>query len=577
MPRHVSTCAALTLALFTTSHLAAGDDGGPEPPLIEIVDESGEPVENAEYIYFGSSSANFWFADGWHPVSDNPRLPSEVIGATSLTVHAVAPDLAWASATLNPQEHDGPVRLTLTEGHPITFTIKPPEGRELPDSFSPVIFDPARCVSIAFAASHDNAGGASENASLRRTPANAVRTGERTFEARVPENAETVSLLIDEPGFLRAFSAMDLPIAEAPFTIDLPEPATLDVNIQPAETRPAVYDKARYRVAHTYRCEMPIRVHLTDEQANERSISRRHDDLAPGQYTLYAMSGTKGEPDYYKSNHFYTLEPGETRTVELEISTFDESYWMEKWTETAALRLTFKRGNETPAGGASYRLVKEFTSYDTSIDLFAGRANDKGIAHIPNYPLTGAALYVNGSKAGYVIPDKARRLDDGTLAYEFTVKGTPTGAIAPNLAMRDVRTGEAHSLRQFRGKVVLLDMWASWCGPCQPVMKKNNRLVQRRDDWAGDVLIIGASIDEKIETIRQHLDNQDWYDIRQMHVTRNDDGKLPPAYRAFGNRFIPHAVLIDRAGRIVKQGHPDSFNAEEAIEELLTNNNRARQ
>jgi len=139
----------------------------------------------------------------------------------------------------------------------------------------------------------------------------------------------------------------------------------------------------------------------------------------------------------------------------------------------------------------------------------------------------------------------------------------------PLLLLTALRTGELFSLGDFRGKVVLLDVWASWCGPCMPVMRENNELAQRRTDWEGKAVIIGASIDDTIQQIREHLNAKKWYAVRQMHIDRDNEGELPDAYGAIGNTFIPHAVLIDRDGMIVKQGSPGSFDPESEIDRLL--------
>ena len=84
----------------------------------------------------------------------------------------------------------------------------------------------------------------------------------------------------------------------------------------------------------------------------------------------------------------------------------------------------------------------------------------------------------------------------------FTVSVTSAqvkkGKAAPEISLKDI-SGQTVSLSSFKGKVVLIDFWASWCMPCR---KNNPKLVALYEKFKGEGFeILGVSIDK---------DNADW-------------------------------------------------------------------
>ncbi len=113
----------------------------------------------------------------------------------------------------------------------------------------------------------------------------------------------------------------------------------------------------------------------------------------------------------------------------------------------------------------------------------------------------------------------------------------------PELAMRDM-SGRDITREDYRGKVVLLNFWATWCGPCRMEIPT---LVKLHDGYAAYGLrIIAPSIDRNgLAAVKPFLD-------------KNPQIKYPvvpngiPAAQAFGGiQSIPTSFLIDRQGRVV--------------------------
>lgn len=112
------------------------------------------------------------------------------------------------------------------------------------------------------------------------------------------------------------------------------------------------------------------------------------------------------------------------------------------------------------------------------------------------------------------------------------------------------REGKAVSLSDFRGKVVLVDVWATWCGPCRDEVP---HLVKLEKEMAGkEVIFIGVSLDKK-------KDHQEWLEVLEKEhmegVQLFADGwsKIVADYKIKG---IPRFMVFDREGRVVSADAP---------------------
>ena len=115
-----------------------------------------------------------------------------------------------------------------------------------------------------------------------------------------------------------------------------------------------------------------------------------------------------------------------------------------------------------------------------------------------------------------------------------------TGGATPALALKDL-TGTQHTLEQYRGKVVLVNFWATWCGPCRDEMPSIDRLQTQHGD--AKLVVLAVNVDEPEQRIRAFL--------RRTPLAFRvlvDPGMK--AARAWNARILPASFLVDRAGRI---------------------------
>jgi len=119
------------------------------------------------------------------------------------------------------------------------------------------------------------------------------------------------------------------------------------------------------------------------------------------------------------------------------------------------------------------------------------------------------------------------------------------GSTAPDFHAIDLRTGKPASLDDYRGKVLLLNIWATYCLPCRVEMPAIERLSQR---MAGtDFHVLAVSVDVVDSTEVNAFVNQ----LRlSFDVLHDREGVIERQYQTTG---VPESFVIDRHGVIVKK------------------------
>ncbi len=121
---------------------------------------------------------------------------------------------------------------------------------------------------------------------------------------------------------------------------------------------------------------------------------------------------------------------------------------------------------------------------------------------------------------------------------------TSRGGEAPEFRLRNLRGGET-SLSSLRGKVVLINFWATWCGPCKAEMPSMEALYGSYD--RADFEILAISIDTvSEERVRAYVDSFGF----RFPILLDPQLIVNELYQV---RVVPMSLLIDRTGRIHKQ------------------------
>lgn len=119
------------------------------------------------------------------------------------------------------------------------------------------------------------------------------------------------------------------------------------------------------------------------------------------------------------------------------------------------------------------------------------------------------------------------------------------GSTAPDFDAVQLPTGKPVTIEDYRGKVVLLNIWATWCPPCKVEMPSMERLHRK---LAGtDFRLVAVSVDEDDSTVVNKF-------VKEMGLTfeilHNRDGSIRRIYQTTG---VPESFVIDRDGVIVKK------------------------
>jgi len=178
---------------------------------------------------------------------------------------------------------------------------------------------------------------------------------------------------------------------------------------------------------------------------------------------------------------------------------------------------------------------------------------------------TLCALQLGGPKAPETVEISVPAAPPPAVAAEPEPEGPAVGhrvgETAPPFSL-ELLDGTPMSLADHRGRVVILDFWASWCVPCRLSMPTLEETARELGD---DVILLGVSLDRTEAEARAYVEARGYTELVTVYSSLREARAVAGDYAVLG---IPKTFVIDRGGVVRFAGHPNLLTRS-LIESLL--------
>lgn len=209
---------------------------------------------------------------------------------------------------------------------------------------------------------------------------------------------------------------------------------------------------------------------------------------------------------------------------------------------TALLRILNDSENRTVRGQAAFQLASN--AIETSKSERAPEADRRQAGmDVTTYSELAMTEYADVKMWG----DKTvKTMLDGKL---FSLNSLLPGKVLPDVEAKNLQ-GQMDSLANYRGKVVLIDFWATWCGPCKAALPG---IAELKKELAGKPFeVISISVDDEVETVLGYQENEQPMPWVNWHIGPDSEILTEWAVRGF-----PTYYVVDVEGVILSNKYLD--------------------
>lgn len=158
----------------------------------------------------------------------------------------------------------------------------------------------------------------------------------------------------------------------------------------------------------------------------------------------------------------------------------------------------------------------------------------------------GVALFILGAAAFWGMSQQVPVQSDNTEHSEVASGYGLEGQMAPDFTLKNLQ-GEPVKLSDYKGKVVFLNFWATWCDPCKEEMPAMQRLRQKLDGKPFEILAV--SLDKNPVQAVPAFEKKTGLTLNFPVLQDSDQSLAKNSYHTTG---VPESFLIDGEGKVVK-------------------------
>jgi thiol-disulfide isomerase/thioredoxin len=124
----------------------------------------------------------------------------------------------------------------------------------------------------------------------------------------------------------------------------------------------------------------------------------------------------------------------------------------------------------------------------------------------------------------------------------------PLGSKAPNFKFVNLSDAYEDELSERAGRVLVVEFWASWCGPCVRALDELNALLEEHPEWARRVEVLAVNVDEKKEDALALFNSKHWPHIHAVWAG-------PEVLKKYHVAALPTVFVLDRRRNVVAVDH----------------------
>ena len=330
---------------------------------------------------------------------------------------------------------------------------------------------------------------------------------------------------------------------------DVPVPLTPPDVLGRAKTiqfTATLYEKGKKEEVSVAYLAQPNKAFVQDVDAETKAVD-----------TVYASDGV-AQVEYRKSRGHYTKTDAPGKIADMDSRTLALSVLADFYGRAAFSK--FQKPQEAPPGLYVIQSSEQDGSFQVetlSVDTKTGLPSSVAFTRGGPTDATQTPSLTGLEGISFTDWKLDAPIDDSRFAYTppadaklyVAPKLLADGAEAPDFTAHD-KEGKPVRLSDYKGKVVVLDFWATWCGPCQMSLPHTTKVAKQDADK--DVVVLAVNVWDTPKAFQAWLPKHPQYDTLNFAIDPGEDRDKGIASGLYGVSGIPTQYVIGKDGRIVK-------------------------